>query len=77
MTSPSRGVSGVVLAGGQGRRMFFAYHVLWPGGFGAPIDWVSLLIGAVATIALFRFKVGVIPVILACGLAGLAITLIR
>jgi hypothetical protein len=26
---------------------------------------------------LFRFKVGVIPVILACGLAGLAITLLR
>jgi chromate transporter len=36
-----------------------------------------LLIGTVATSALFRFKVGVIPVILACGLAGLAITLLR
>ena len=57
--------------------LFFAHHVLWPRGFNAPVDWVSLLIGASATIALFRFKVGVIPVILACGLAGLGITLLR
>jgi len=32
--------------------------------------------GAAATIALFRFKIGVIPVIVACGLAGLAVTLL-
>ena len=40
-------------------------------------DVVSALIGAAAGVALFRYKVGVIPVILACAGAGLALTLAR
>ncbi len=60
--------------------MFFAYHVLWPKGFGQPLDlptvvagfeWISALIGIAAFLALWRFKIGVIPVIGACALAGL------
>jgi chromate transporter len=54
--------------------MFFAYHVLWPNGIGGRFDWISMLIGIAAGFALFRFKVGVIPVIGACALAGLAVT---
>jgi chromate transporter len=76
-TAPLSAITAAVVGVIVNLAMFFAYHVLWPGGFKAPIDWISLLIGAAATIALFRFKVGVIPVILACGLAGLAITLVR
>ena len=76
-TAPLSAITAAVVGVIVNLAVFFAYHVLWPQGFGAPIDWVSLLIGAAATIALFRFKVGVIPVILACGLAGLAITLLR
>jgi chromate transporter len=37
---------------------------------------LSLIIGLAAAIALFRFKVGVIPVVLVCGAAGLAIRLL-
>jgi chromate transporter len=51
---------------------FFAYHVLWPHGPSAPFAWLSALIGLAAAVALFRFKVGVIPVVLGSGLAGLA-----
>jgi chromate transporter len=76
-TAPLSAITAAVVGVIVNLAVFFAYHVLWPQGFRAPIDWVSLLIGAAATIALFRFKVGVIPVILACGLAGLAITLLR
>jgi len=76
-TAPLSAITAAVVGVIVNLALFFAYHVLWPQGFNAPVDWVSLLIGASATMALFRFKVGVIPVILACGLAGLAITLLH
>src|SRR5205085_9096189 len=75
-TAPLSAITAAVVGVIVNLAMFFAYHVLWPNGFNARIDWISLLIGAGATIALFRFKIGVIPVILACGLAGLAVTLL-
>ena len=40
-------------------------------------EWLSALIGVIAFIALWRFKVGIITVIGACGLAGLAYTFAR
>ena len=57
--------------------LFFAYHVLWPQGFGGRFDAVSAAIAVAAAVALFRFKVGVMPVIGACALVGLAVTLLR
>lgn len=51
---------------------FFALHVLWQHGMQGGFEWPSLLIGLVAGIALFRFKVGVIAVVLASGVVGLA-----
>jgi chromate transporter len=56
--------------------VFFAWHVLWPTGFGGGFDWFSGLAGLAAFIALFRYKVGIIPAILACGAAGLVYTLL-
>lgn len=38
----------------------------------ACFGWFSVLIGVAAFIALFRYKMGIIPVILICGVAGLA-----
>ena len=55
--------------------MFFAYHVLWPRGCGGAFDWPSALIGLAAAVALFRYKVGVMTVVLGAGAAGLAVTL--
>jgi len=56
--------------------LFFAWHVLWPHGWNptaalGAIDWPTLAIGILGALALFRFKIGVIPVILGCGAAGL------
>jgi chromate transporter len=45
--------------------------VFWPEGFSGRIDWFSLLVGTAAITALWRYKVSMIPVILACGAAGL------
>jgi chromate transporter len=43
--------------------------------FGVPVDVVALAIAAAAAVALFRFKAGVIPVIAACALVGMALRL--
>jgi chromate transporter len=60
--------------------VFFAWHVLWPQGtqavpFGGRFEWFSALIGIAAAVALFRYRIGILPVIGACAAAGLAFTL--
>jgi chromate transporter len=57
--------------------VFFAYHVLWPLGLAGPFEWPSALIGLAAALALLRYKAGVIPVVLACGAAGLLLQIVR
>jgi chromate transporter len=54
--------------------MFFAYHVLWPQGFGGRFDLMSAVIGAAAALALFRFKVGVMPLLAGSAAAGLVVS---
>ncbi len=56
--------------------LFFAYHVLWPQGFGGRFDALSALIAVAAAVALFRFKVGVMPLLGACAAVGLLATLV-
>ena len=56
--------------------VFFAWHVLWPAGFGGSFDWFPALAGLTAFVAMFRYKAGIIPVIVACGTAGLVYTLL-
>ncbi|MES2508963.1 MAG: chromate efflux transporter [Pseudomonadota bacterium] len=70
LTAITAAVVGVIL----NLAMFFAYHVLWPQGFGGRFDAVSALIAAGASVALFRFKVGVMPLLGACALIGLALS---
>ncbi len=68
MTAITAAVVGVIL----NLALFFGYHVLWPTGFSGHFDWPSALIALLAAIALFRFKRGVIPVLMTCALLGLA-----
>lgn len=56
---------------------FFAYHVFWPQGFSGRFDTIAVLIGLIALLALVRYKAGVIPVILVCGIAGFVGTFIK
>jgi len=81
-TAPLTGITAAVVGVIVSLAAFFAWHVFWPTGWinATPLrglDPAALAIGTAATIALFRFKVGVIPVILACGAAGLAASLLR
>jgi chromate transporter len=76
-TAPLTGITAAVVGVIANLAVFFAYHVLWPAGIGGQFDVASALIGLGAAIALFRYKVGVIPVILACAAAGFVGALVR
>ena len=75
-TAPLTGITAAVVGVILNLAVFFAYHVLWPEGRSAPFDWASAVIGAAAFVALFRFKAGIIPVIAACAVLGLAARLL-
>ncbi|WP_373851646.1 chromate efflux transporter [Delftia acidovorans] len=76
-TAPLTGITAAVVGVIANLAVFFAWHVLWPQGWAGPFDWPSALLGMAAAAALLRWKVGVIPVVVGAGLAGLAITLAR
>lgn len=76
-TAPLTGITAAVVGVILNLALFFGYHVLWPNGFGGAFDWPSALIAIAAAVALFRFRRGVIQVLLACALAGLAVHLLR
>ena len=71
LTAPLTAITAAVVGVIVNLALFFAYHVFWPSGLDQPVDWLSVLIAAMALIALFRFKAGVIPVILSCGILGM------
>ena len=57
--------------------LFFAYHLLWPQGWGGPFDAVSAVIALAAVVALFRFKLGVMPLLGLCAAVGLVATFLK
>jgi len=73
LTAITAAVVGVIL----NLAMFFAYHVLWPQGLNGRFDGMSALMALGAALALFRFKLGVMPLLGLCALVGLAITWLR
>ncbi len=73
-TAPLSAITAAVVGVIVNLALFFAYHVLWPQGFGGRFDAVSAAIAVAAAVALFRFKVGVMPLLGACAAAGLAVT---
>ena len=68
----SAAVVGVIL----NLAVFFAWHVLWPQGFGGHFEWMSVLIALFAAHALFSRHRNVIRVILSCALIGLGFKLL-
>ena len=76
-TAPLTGITAAVVGVILNLATFFAYHVLWPQGLDAHFEWFSALLGGAAFIALFRYKVGIVPVIAACAAAGLGYSLLN
>jgi chromate transporter len=69
-TAPLTGISAAVVGVILNLACFFAYHVFWPQGSAGKVDWLALVIALAVAIALFRFKVGVITVILTSAAVG-------
>jgi len=79
-TAPLIGITAAVVGVVLNLAVFFAYHVLWPRGLAVHdpfknLEWMALIIGCAAFLALWRFKVGIVKVIAACAGAGLLYTL--
>lgn len=75
-TAPLSAITAAVVGVILNLALFFAYHVFWPAGLAADIDWFSVVLTALAIAAVFRLKLNVIPVILACGGLGMAFKLL-
>ena len=77
LTAPLTGITAAVVGVIANLAVFFALHVFWPQGLHGDIEWPALVIAGSATVALFRYKAGIIPVIGACAAAGLAVHAVR
>ncbi|GAB3257773.1 chromate transporter [Chitinimonas naiadis] len=76
-TAPLSAVTATVVGVILNLALLFGYHVLWPQGWQAGFDWRAAVIAAGATVALFRFKRGVIEVIIVSALCGLLFSVLR
>ncbi len=70
-TAPLTGITAAVVGVVLNLAAFFAYHVFWPNGFTGYFEWFSVLITLLAFIALFKFKQGVMTVLLGSAVLGL------
>ena len=75
-TAPLTGITAAVVGVVINLAFFFAYHVLWPQGFDGHFEWFSAIIGALAFVALFRLKMGIVTVIGICAVLGLVYTVL-
>ena len=71
-TAPLGAIGAAVVGVILNLALYFAWHVFWPHGWDGRFDFVAALIAAAAAVALFRHKVGVLPLLGGCALAGLA-----
>jgi chromate transporter len=69
-TASLTGITAAVVSVIVNLAVFFAYHVLWPAGMSGRFEWPAAVIGIAASIALIRFKGGVIPVVFVSSLCG-------
>ncbi|MDO8932668.1 MAG: chromate efflux transporter [Rhodocyclaceae bacterium] len=80
-TAPLTGITAAVVGVIINLAAFFAWHVLWPQGtaatpFAGHFEAFSALLTVGAALALFRYKIGIIPVIGACAAIGAAFHLL-
>jgi chromate transporter len=77
LTAPLAAITAAVVGVIAKLALFFAGHVFWPAGPGSAIDGLAVLIAAGAAVALFRFRVGVIPLLATCAALGVALQGLR
>lgn len=72
LTGVTAAVVGVIL----NLALVFGAAVIWPKGFSGSINWFAAVMSVLSFIALYRFKIDVLWVVLAGGVTGLGWTLI-
>jgi chromate transporter len=72
-TAPLTGITAAVVGVIVSLAVFFARHVFFPDR----LDWPAIAASAVALVALVRFKIGLIPVILVSAAAGMLYSLLK
>ena len=72
LTAITAAVVGVIL----NLALFFSVHTFWPNGFDGHMEWPAILLALAVFLALYRFKLGVIWVIVLSGIAGLLYQLV-
>ena len=79
-TAPLAAITAAIVGVIASLALFFIVHIAYStratGYFHSKIDVAALLLAAAAAVALLRYKVGVIKVIVACALAGLALRMV-
>lgn len=71
-TAPLSAITAAVVGVILNLAVFFAHHVFWhSSGTTGKLDYFAIILTLVAMLAIFRFKVGVIPIILGCGITGM------
>jgi chromate transporter len=76
-TAPLAAITAAVVGVIADLALFFARHVFWPQGFNSSVDGLAIAIALVALVALWRFKLGVMPLLAACALLGMGHALLR
>jgi chromate transporter len=72
-TAPLTAITAAVVGVIASLALFFATHTLWPDGLQGRFDHYAALLAVAAAVALIRFKVGTVKVLLACGLFGVVL----
>lgn len=70
LAGPLKAITAAVVGVMGTLALFFALHVFWPHGVGSAPDWLAIALAAMSLGLLMRGALGVIPVILGCGLLG-------
>ncbi len=75
ISAPLAAITAAVVGVVLNLALFFAQHVLWPRGMDGTVDLPSLVLALMAGVLLFRFRLGIIPLIAGSGAIGMALTL--
>ncbi|MBH9579271.1 chromate efflux transporter [Inhella sp. 1Y17] len=73
-TAPLSAITAAVVGVILNLALFFAWHVFWPQGFAGRFDLGACAIALATGVALFRFKLGVLPLLAGCAGAGLLLS---
>lgn len=75
LTAALSGITAAVVGVVLNLALVFGMAVIWPGGFAQGTNWFAIALGILAFVALYRFKLDVVWIVLLGGLIGLGRTL--